>query len=233
METRITVLLVEDDDRLATFIGEFLEQNGLVVVKVADGVEALREVERSAFDAMVLDVMLPLLDGYAVCRRVRERQAFPIIMTTARTAEIDRVMGLELGADDYVTKPFSVRELLARIRATVRRARGQVGPGAQSLKVGELELNLEPMTGSLRGRPLHLTTYEFNILRVLAERANRVVSREQLLELAQGSAEESFDRSIDVRISRLRHKLREDSRRPSLLRTVRGAGYMLANDRVP
>jgi two-component system response regulator RstA len=199
---------------------------------VVDGAAGLREAERTAFDAMVLDIMLPLVDGYAVCQRVRERQALPIIMITARTAEMDRVMGLELGADDYVTKPFSVRELLARIRAAVRRARGQVGPGAGSLKVGPLFLHLESMTASLAGRPLQLTTYEFKILRVLAERQKRVVSREQLLELAQGSAEDSFDRSIDVRISRLRQKLNEDPRRPSLLRTVRGAGYMLADDDV-
>jgi two-component system, OmpR family, response regulator len=233
MESRIRVLLVEDDERLATFTREFLEQNGLEVLHVSDGAAALREAGQSAFDVMVLDIMLPALDGYAVCREVRERHAFPILMTTARTDELDRVMGLELGADDYITKPFSVRELLARIRAAVRRARGQVGPGARELKVGELVLHADSMTATLNGRPLHLTTYEFKILHVLAERKNRVVTREQLLELAQGSAEESFDRSIDVRISRLRQKLGEDPRRSSLLRTVRGAGYMLADNGVP
>src|SRR2546423_114329 len=218
-ESGIRVLLVEDDDRLATFVAEFLEQNGLDVVVVGDGDEALRQVSAHAFDVMVLDVMLPVVDGYAVCRHVRERQALPIIMTTARSAEIDRVMGLEIGADDYVIRPFSVRELLARIRSAVRRARGQIGPLARALRVGALELNLEAMTASLASRPLHLTTYEFKILCSLAERRNRVVSREQLLQLAQGTADESFDRSIDVRISRLRQKLREDPRRPSLLRT--------------
>jgi two-component system, OmpR family, response regulator len=233
MESRIKMLLIEDDDRLAGFTAEFLAQNGVDVVTVSDGVAALREIERNALDAIVLDLMLPVLDGFAVCRKVRERQALPILMTTARTGEADQVMGLELGADDYITKPFSVRALLARIRAAVRRARGQVGPGAPLLKVGELELHLSSMTGSLAGRPLGLTTYEFKILQVLAERQNRVVSREQLLELAQGSADESFDRSIDVRISRLRQKLREDPRHPALLRTVRGAGYMLAGIGVP
>ncbi|MEW5853865.1 MAG: response regulator transcription factor [Myxococcota bacterium] len=230
MESRIKVLLVEDDGRLAAMMSEFLEQNELDVVVVSDGAAALREVDKTAFDAMVLDIMLPILDGYAVCRRVRERQTLPILMITARTAELDRVMGLELGADDYVTKPFSMRELLARIRAVVRRARGQVGPGASSLKVGDLVLHLQSMTGSLAGRALELTTYEFKILRALAERRNHVVSREQLLELTQGTAEDAFDRSIDVRISRLRQKLGESPRRPSLLRTVRGAGYMLADD---
>jgi two-component system, OmpR family, response regulator len=229
-ESGIKVLLVEDDGRLAAFVAEFLEKNGLEVVVVGDGDEAIGQVSAHAFDVMVLDLMLPVVDGYAVCRHVRERQALPIIMTTARAAEIDRVMGLEIGADDYVIKPFSVRELLARIRAAVRRARGQIGPIARSLKIGALELHLESMTASLASRPLHLTTYEFKILRVLAERQNRVVSREQLLQLAQGTTDESFDRSIDVRISRLRQKLREDPRRPSLLRTVRGAGYMLSED---
>lgn len=138
MDSRTRVLLVEDDERLAALMSEFLTQNGLEVQAVADGAEALREVEKTAFDAMVLDIMLPVLDGYSVCQRVRERQTLPILMITARTAELDRVMGLELGADDYITKPLSMRELLARIRAVVRRARGQVGPAANALQVGEL-----------------------------------------------------------------------------------------------
>jgi DNA-binding response OmpR family regulator len=231
VESRIKVLLAEDDVRLASLMIEFLRQNGVEVVAVRDGAEALSTLRGGTFDAVVLDVMLPELDGYAVCRRARERDSLPIIMITARTAEVDRVMGLELGADDYVTKPFSMRELLARIRAAVRRARGQV-MGSQQLKVGALVLNLQSLTGTLKGRPLNLTTYEFRILRALAERQNRVVSREQLLELAQGSVEDAFDRSIDVRISRLRQKLHESPRRPSLLRTVRGAGYMLAAEGV-
>jgi two-component system response regulator RstA len=230
METRIRVLLVEDDERLAAFTKEYFEQNELEVVLVTDGESALREAPRGAFDAVVLDVMLPAVDGLSVCRKLREHSAVPIVMTTARVDELDRVLGLELGADDYVTKPFSVRELLARVKATVRRARGQVGPGARELRVGALVLHLEAMTASLAGRALELTTYEFSILRVLAERRGRVVGREQLLELARGTAEESFDRSIDVRISRLRQKLGEDPRHPSLLRTVRGAGYMLCEE---
>ena len=224
MESRIKVLLVEDDSRLAAFTSEFLEQNDLDVVHVADGLSAVQAASDGAFDVIVLDLMLPLLDGHAVCRRIRERHAVPIIMATARSGESDRISGLNLGADDFVTKPFSVRELLARVRG------GLGGPTGRVLKVGGLVLHLDSMTGTLRGEPLDLTTYEFAILRVLAERQNRVVSREQLLELAQGSAEESFDRSIDVRISRLRQKLGEDPRRPSLLRTVRGAGYLLAEE---
>lgn len=224
------MLLVEDDDRLATFTREFLTQNDVSVESVSDGASALAVVNRHAFDAVILDLMLPHLDGLSVCRRIREKSAVPILMTTARTDETDRVLGLELGADDYLLKPFSVRELLARVRSAVRRHRGQVGPQGRQLFVGKLSLHLEAMTASLAGRKLELTTYEFCLLRALAERRGMVISREQLLELAGGSPEDSFDRSIDVRISRLRQKLGEDPRRPQLLRTVRGAGYMLCDE---
>jgi DNA-binding response OmpR family regulator len=151
-------------------------------------------------------------------------------MVTARKEEADRVMGLEGGADDYVSKPFSSRELLARIRAQVRRARGKAGPATPRLEVGELVVDVATMTATLRGKRLALTTYEFALLRVLAERAGRVLAREQLLELVHGSAEEAFDRSIDVHVSRLRHKLEDDPRSPRMLKTIRGVGYMLAPD---
>jgi len=149
-------------------------------------------------------------------------------MVTARTEEADRVLGLEVGADDYVTKPFSPRELLARIRATVRRVRGQAGPTQQTVQVGGLVLDPQKMTVTLDGNPIDVTAYEFSILRALAQRPGRVLSREQLLDLAKGSAELSFDRSIDVHVSRLRAKLGDDSRNPKILKTVRGAGYLLA-----
>jgi DNA-binding response OmpR family regulator len=152
----------------------------------------------------------------------------PIIIVSARGEEADRVLGLEMGADDYLIKPFSARELLARIRAQVRRARGQVGPTTPTLlRVGSLLLDPARLEASLDGRPVPLTAYEFALLRVLAERAGRILSREQLLDLAKGSAEESFDRSIDVHISRLRQKLSDDPKNPRLLKTIRGAGYML------
>jgi DNA-binding response OmpR family regulator len=228
--SRLRVLLVEDDARLAAFTREFLEQNDLVCVLTGDGEAAVREASTSAFDCIVLDVMLPRLDGLSVCRKLREKTGVPIIITTARTTEADRVIGLELGADDYVPKPFSVRELLARIKAVVRRSRGQVGPQSRELKVGPLTLHLDAHAATLDGRPLELTSYEFTLLRVLAERRGAVISREQLLELAQGNAEEAFDRSIDVRISRLRGKLGDDPRRPHLLRTIRGVGYLLCED---
>jgi two-component system response regulator RstA len=153
-------------------------------------------------------------------------------MVTARTEESDRVQGLELGADDYISKPFSPRELLARIRAAVRRARGLVGPQSV-LRAGPLELSTQSLTATLHGKALDLTAYEFEILRVLAERKGQVLDRERILELAKGTAEDAFDRSIDVRISRLRQKLGDDPRHPVILRTIRGIGYMLAWSEAP
>jgi DNA-binding response OmpR family regulator len=172
--------------------------------------------------------MLPSMDGLAVCRELRQRTDVPIIMLTAREEEADRVMGLELGADDYLAKPFSSRELLARIRAQVRRARGKAGPQVQRIAVGTLVIDPAAMRAELDGRVLGLTTYEFGLLRALAENAGKVLAREQLLVLARGNAEEAFDRSIDVHVSRLRHKLGDDPKQPRLLKTVRGLGYMLA-----
>ena len=196
---------------------------------MADGEAALGTAARQAFDVVLLDLMLPRVDGMAVCRELRTRTDLPIIMVTARDEEADKVMGLESGADDYVPKPYSTRELLARIRAQVRRARGGAGPrAARAIRVGPLVIEPGAMTASIDGRPVALTSYEFTLLRVLAERAGRVLSREQLLDLAKGTTEESFDRSIDVHISRLRAKLESDPRHPRLLRTIRGAGYMLA-----
>jgi DNA-binding response OmpR family regulator len=173
-------------------------------------------------------LQLPELDGLAVCRELRSRLDVPIVMITARGEEADRVLGLEFGADDYLPKPFSARELLARIRAHVRRARGRVGPRALRVEVGRLVLDPAALHATLDGRELALTSSEFALLRALAENAGRVLSREQLLYLARGNAEEAFDRSIDVQISRLRHKLDDDPRNPRLLKTVRGFGYMLS-----
>jgi two-component system OmpR family response regulator len=223
----IHVLLVEDDAKLARLTSEYLEHQGLTVTRVADGPSAIREGVRSEIDVVVLDLMLPGCDGFDVCRELRKTSHVPIIAVTARVEVADRVLGLELGADDYMTKPFAARELLARIHAVVRRVRGKAGPAARELTVGSLVLDMAGLSASLDGRPLQLTSYEFALLRVLADHAGRVLSREQLLELAKGNADEAFDRSIDVRISRLRHKLGDDSRNPVLLKTIRGSGYML------
>jgi two-component system, OmpR family, response regulator len=223
----IHVLLVEDDAKLARLTSEYLEHHGLTVTRVADGPSAIREGARAEIDAVILDLMLPGCDGFEVCRELRKGSHVPIIAVTARVEVADRVLGLELGADDYMTKPFAARELLARVHAVVRRARGKAGPASRELHVGSLVLDVAGLSASLGGRPLQLTSYEFALLRVLADNAGRVLSREQLLELAKGNADEAFDRSIDVRISRLRHKLGDDSRHPVLLKTIRGSGYML------
>src|SRR5262245_57233811 len=217
MIQEILALLAEDDERLARFIAEFLEQHGVGVTRVADGEAALRAARARSFDIVILDLMLPRRDGLDVCRVLRTRSAVPILVVTARTGEADRVVGLELGADDYLGKPFSARELLARIRALVRRARGQVGPAADVIRVGQLELRTGSLNAVYAGRPLDLTSYEFAILKALAERGGRVLSREQILELVKGTCDDAFDRSIDVRISRIRQKLGDDQ---SLIRTV-------------
>lgn len=228
-EAPLQVLLVEDDERLAALTARYLQSHGLRVTLAHTGPAGLAEAARSAYDIILLDLMLPGRDGVEVCRELRARSDVPIIMVTARGEEADRVLGLETGADDYLSKPFSSRELLARIRAQVRRARGRVGPAPQRLRVGDLTLEPQSLSVTWKGRPIPLTAYEFTLLRALAERAGRVLSREQLLDLVKGSAEESFDRSIDVHIFRLRQKLEEDPRSPKLIKTVRGAGYMLAS----
>ena len=229
-ETSVEVLLVEDDLRLARLTVEYLTTQGLTVTHMADGRQGQDEALRHRYDVVLLDLMLPGRDGLMVCRELRARSDVPIIMLTARGDEADRVLGLELGADDYLAKPYSPRELLARIRAQVRRARGQSGPTARRVRVGLLELDPASRQATYDGRDLALTGYEFDLLRVLAERAGRILGREQLMELARGSNDDAFDRSIDVHVSRLRQKLGDDARQPRLIKTIRGAGYLYVND---
>ena len=224
----IKVLLVEDDERLAQLTARYLENHAVLVTWTVNATGALTEARQRQFDVVLLDLNLPGRDGVEVCRALRQRSDVPVIMVTARGEEADRVLGLDAGADDYVAKPFSSRELLSRIRAVVRRARGLAGPAQRVLLLGRLTIDPARLQVTLDGREIALTSYEFGLLLVLAERAGRVLSREQLLDLARGGAEEAFDRSIDVHISRLRQKLGDDAKRPRLLRTVRGAGYMLA-----
>jgi DNA-binding response OmpR family regulator len=228
--TPLLVLLVEDDLRLAALTREYLEGHGVAVVHVSDGKRGLSEAVAGRFDAVLLDLMLPGKDGLEVCRELRARSDVPILVLTARGEEADRVMGLELGADDYLAKPFSPRELLARIRAVTRRAKGQAGPARGLVRVGGLTVDPAARRATLEGRELPLTGYEFALLEALARRAGRVLSREQLMELARGSAEDAFDRSIDVHVSRLRQKLGDDPKRPRLIKTVRGSGYVLAGE---
>ncbi|HEY6004953.1 MAG TPA: response regulator transcription factor [Anaeromyxobacter sp.] len=228
--TPTLVLLVEDDLRLASLTKEYLEGHGVAVVLASDGRRGQEEALTGKYDAVLLDLMLPGKDGLEVCREVRARSDVPIVVLTARGEEADRVMGLELGADDYLPKPFSPRELLARIRAVVRRAKGRAGPARDVVKVGSLSVDPAARKVTLGGREVFLTGYEFALLLALARRAGRVLTREQLMELARGSAEDAFDRSIDVHVSRLRQKLGDDPKRPRLIKTVRGAGYVLAGE---
>ena len=225
----IRVLFIEDDERLGALTARYLESHDMSVTRLTDGPSGLAEAGRAPYDVVVLDLMLPGRSGMEVCRSLRQRHDVPIIMLTARTEEVDRVLGLEAGADDYVTKPFSSRELVARIRAQVRRARGQVGPTRDraELHVGALSIRPGDRSVTLAGQPIELTSHEFTLLHVLARNAGRVLSREQLLERARGNAEDVFDRAIDIQISRLRAKLGDSARQPRLLKTVRGVGYML------
>lgn len=224
------VLLVEDDVRTAQLIAELFRRNQVTVTCAADGNEGLRLACRGRFDAVVLDLMLPGRGGLEVCRELRARSDVPIVMLTALGSELDRIVGLEIGADDYVVKPFSARELLVRIRNLVRRANGRLKPVAEVLRVGALVLDPAGLAATVGGRELALTSLEFSLLHALAERAGRVLSRDQLLNLAHPGADRVFERAIDVAIWRLRQKLGDDARRPRLLKTVRGVGYVLTLD---
>lgn len=226
----LNVLLIEDDARLARFTSAYLKSHEVNVTVVADGNEAVTTALEMRPDAVVLDLMLPGLDGFAICRELREHVDVPILVVSARADEDDRVRALEEGADDYVVKPIAPRELLARVRAQVRRARGDLVRGAGPRQIGALNIDPRSMKATLQGRELVLTSYEFALLRALADRPGRVLSREQLIELVRGSAEQAFDRSIDVHISHLRAKLGDDPRQPKILKTVRGSGYMLSTE---
>ncbi len=226
-DSEIVIVYVEDDDRLARLTTQYLASHRIQVHLVTRGDLAVAEVLRIRPDVVLLDLMLPGIDGLEVCRQIRARLDVPIIMVTARTEEADRVIGLEGGADDYVSKPFQSRELLARIRAQARRGRGEAGPRAERIEVGALTIDTTTMVVTVNGAPVPLTTIEFSLLHALAQRAGRVLAREQLLQLLHGTSEEAFDRSIDVVVSRVRAKIEFDARNPRLLKTIRGVGYML------
>jgi DNA-binding response OmpR family regulator len=229
MATPISVLLVEDDVRLARFTAEYLAKHEVHVTVLGDGEAAIRETSRNRFDVIVLDLMLPKQDGLSVCQTLRATSDVPIIITTARVEEADRVLGLELGADDYVIKPFSPRELLARLRAIVRRDRGELAPKSRIILVGALALNPVNRTATIGDIALVLTGAEFDLLSALAQHPGRVLTREQLLRLARGSDSDAFDRAIDVQISRLRQKLAVHPQGATMIQTIRGTGYMLSN----
>jgi two-component system alkaline phosphatase synthesis response regulator PhoP len=221
-----TVLVVDDQDAIVRLVTYNLQQAGYRTLQARDGVETLEMVERHQPDLIVLDIMLPELDGLEVCRRLRLRgDTTPIIMLTARGEEVDRVVGLELGADDYLAKPFSPRELVARVRSVLRRSAGPSPPA--ELRCGSLVLNLDEYSASLDGRPLDLTSREFELLAHLARHAGRVFTREQLLDQVWGYQFAGDTRLVDMHISNLRDKLGDDRRQPRFLATVRGVGYKL------
>jgi DNA-binding response OmpR family regulator len=226
----IRVLLVEDDARLARLTQKYLEGHGLSVAVAPDGRVGLDRALREGFDLVLLDLMLPGMEGLEVCRAIRARLDVPIIVITARHEEADRVLGLELGADDYVPKPFSPRELLARVRAQVRRARGLAGPVERRVVSGRLVLDAGSLTAEYDGRPLALTSHELALLRIFVERPGRVLGRDLILELLGTRAGEVVDRSIDVHVSRIRQKLGDDPKQPKLLKTIRGLGYVWVGD---
>ena len=231
MPTATAALLIDDDARLASLVTEYLGRHEVAVTVAGDGERGLGLLRRGRFDVVLLDVMLPGADGFEVCRRLRATPvlaAVPVIMLTARGDDVDKIVGLELGADDYLAKPFNPRELLARIHAVLRR--GRVAATRTQLSVGRLAIDFDAREVTVNGRLQALTAYEFELLAALARAAGRVLSREQLLDALKGGAYETFDRSIDVHISKLRGKLETDPKAPRLIKTVRGAGYVLARD---
>jgi two-component system, OmpR family, phosphate regulon response regulator OmpR len=221
-----TILMIDDDEKLVDLVRDYLEPNGFKVVAAHEGHEGLAMARTTAADLVILDIMLPGMDGFEVCREIRAFSKVPILMLTARGEDTDRIVGLEMGADDYLPKPFNPRELLARIRAILRRM--QPAPAREApevFEVGALTLDVGARAVTLDGAAVDLTTAEFDLLHVLVAAAGRVLSRDQLMQRLHGTSWSSFDRSIDVLISRIRSKIEADARRPELLKTVRGVGY--------
>jgi DNA-binding response OmpR family regulator len=218
-----TVLIIDDDEGLNALLTEYLGQYGFTVRTAAHPEAGLRALRAEPPDILILDIMLPDLDGLAVCRKVREFSRVPIVMLTARGSVTDRIVGLEMGADDYLPKPFEPRELVARIQAVLRRG----APAAEDdrQRVGDLDVNWTTRTVLLRGEPLPLTTGEFELLGLLVRNRGRVLTRERIMDQTRGVDWEAYDRSIDVLVSRLRQKLGDDARQPVFIRTIRGTGY--------
>jgi len=228
------LLMIEDDARLAQMVGEYLGQSGFAVSHAATGHAGLERLQSQGNnpDLVVLDLMLPDLDGLEICRRIRSLQGpqaqTPILMLTAKGDPMDRIIGLELGADDYLPKPFEPRELLARIRAILRRKGDQPGAPSQVMRFGSLEIDRDARSVTVAGEPCELTSYQFDLLITLAERAGRVLTRDQIMEAVRGRELEAFDRSIDVHMGRIRLAIEADPKSPKRILTVRGVGYVFA-----
>ncbi len=227
------VLVVDDDRELRALVGKYLAEHGFRVTQAANGREMMNAIEVGRFDLVVLDLMMPGENGLVLCQKLRERNGPPVIMLTAMGSEVDRVIGLEIGADDYVVKPFSPRELVSRIKAVLRRA-ATVAPDPDDLPFAyEFDgWRLEPAQRVLRspsGAVIEVTSGEFDLLLVFVARPQRVLTRDQLLDLARGRSSSAFDRSIDVQISRLRRKIEADPREPAIIKTIRSGGYVFTS----
>ena len=228
------LLIIEDDVRLAAMVGEYLAQSGFAVTHRADGSSGLAALQEQPVDLVILDLMLPDIDGLEVCRRIRalpgDAARVPVLMLTAKGDPMDRVVGLEIGADDYLPKPFEPRELLARIRAVLRRHQGGAAPEHKLMRFGALEIDRDARVVSVAGQPAELTSYQVDLLVTLAERAGRVLTRDQIMEAVRGRELEAFDRSIDVHMGRIRAAIEQDVKNPKRILTVRGVGYVFAKN---
>ncbi|ASQ14250.1 response regulator [Sinorhizobium meliloti] len=221
------VLIVDDDTRLSAMLSDYLSGNGYTVDTAATATVGIAELGRRNPDVVILDVMLPDIDGFETCRRIRAVSDVPILMLTAKGEETDRIVGLELGADDYLPKPFNPRELLARLKAILRRRNGSAAV-ARTLRFGRLEIDPGSRSVRIDGRECTLTSYQFDLLVALAENPGRTLSREQLMDAVKGEELDAFDRSIDVHIARIRAAIESDPKHPRRIITVRGAGYVFA-----
>jgi len=226
IETTKKILVIDDEEKIVTVLKAYLEQSGYLVVTAADGKVALAVFQREKPDFLILDLTLPGLDGLEVCRAVRRQSNIPILMLTARVEEADKLMGLELGADDYVVKPFSPREVVARVRTIFRRASGEAAQN-EIIRVGNLEIDMDQHTVMVADHQVELTPTEFDILVVLAHQPKRVFTRLQIMEQAQGNAFEGYERTIDAHIKNIRLKLEPNSKDPTFIHTVFGVGYKL------
>jgi len=225
------ILVVDDEPKIVKLARDYLERSGYAVLSAGDGRTALSIARSEKPDMVVLDLNLPQLDGLDVCRTLRRESDVPIIMLTARIDETDRLIGLELGADDYITKPFSPRELVARVRAVLRRVRGGLVP-TEFIQAGDIEIDLNGHRVSRAGETLQLTRIEFNLLAILAQHPGQTLSREQLLDRLHGFSQDSYERSIDAHVKNLRRKVEPDPSNPIYILTVYGIGYKF-NDEVP
>ncbi|HYW58642.1 MAG TPA: response regulator transcription factor [Polaromonas sp.] len=228
------LLMIEDDTRLATMVGEYLRQSGYGFTHAADGTKGLEALEARKPDLVILDLMLPDMDGLEVCRRIKamggDSARTAVLMLTAKGDPMDRIVGLEIGADDYLPKPFEPRELLARIRAVLRRGAelGQAAGSHKTMRFGSLDIDRDARAVSVSGRVCDLTSYQFDLLVAMAERAGRVLTRDQIMEAVRGRELEAFDRSIDVHMGRIRNAIELDAKDPKRILTVRGVGYVFA-----